>query len=495
MNSQFEWQTDEGIKELETYLQTPQRRGLIGLWLILLAVLAFGLGMALGTGWRYKQAQQALWADLEAVIAELRTHLTDRNESAFLALMDPEDPEWQLYQSAWLAAWQGGDWQLGLPVAIEEIEFDGERAEATVVLGQGEGRWLARWDFVLRQGRWFLARPHWAAWGDPAEATTAHLALRYRGQDKEIARWLTPALDDFMVRSCRWIGTPPERCRTIIELTADVAALGTPAQAAEKRLFRPSLTPPILLDFLRGDARIRVLSAALLPLTREMTQIHRRGRDLERVMRDLQPIQPSESWARSAWRLRSQERDATLWVTYPSPMWSGWRAGGEAPDPWLIGLRRELAEAMVRDRLGLLVGGQEDVDGAWALAIGIAEWLAEPQNAGDRALPWAPLAAVGRILLDSAINAEEPMLDLTHQDRRRRVPLQNSAVNFEELRQQAREVATYIAMTWGPEAFGPLLDALGEQPTLDGALSQALNVDRHAFEAGWRAFRERQGAR
>jgi hypothetical protein len=87
------------------------------------------------------------------------------------------------------------------------------------------------------------------------------------------------------------------------------------------------------------------------------------------------------------------------------------------------------------------------------------------------------------------------MFDLAHQDRHRRVPVQNGAISFKESRWQAREAAVYIAMTWGPEAFGPLLDALSEQPTLDEALSQALNVDRRAFEAGWRAFRERQGAR
>ncbi len=468
MSIQFEWQTGEEVRELGARPQASQRRGFAWLWLALLAVLAFGLGMAIGIGWRYKQAQQALWVDLEAVVARLRTYLADHNEPAFLALTDPKDAEWQAYQSAWLAAWRGSGWQPALPIAVQEVEFDGERAEATVVLSQGEERWLARWDFVLWEGRWFLARPHWVTWGDPAEVTAAHLTLRYRGRDGDVAQRLAPALDDFVAQSCRWIGTPPERCRAIVELTADVAALGTPAQAAEKRLFRPSLAPPVLLSSLRDDAWIRVLSPVPLSLARDAIRIRLGARDLGRAIRGFQVIQPSEPWARSAWRLRGQERDAALWIAYPSPTWSGWRVGGEVPAPWLIGLRRELAEAMVRDRLGLLVGGQEDVDGAWALAIGVAEWLAEPQDAGDRALPWAPLAAVGQALQDDPADPEEP-------------------------RRQAREAATYIAMTWGPEAFKPLLDALGEQPTLDEALSQALNVDRRAFEAGWRAFRSRSG--
>lgn len=468
MSVQFEWQTGEAVGEPGAYPRTSRRRGFAWLWLALLAVLAFGLGMAIGIGWRYKQAQQTLWADLEGVVAELRTHLADGNRSAFLALTDPEDTEWLAYQLAWWGAWQESGRRPALPIAVQEVEFDGERAEVTVVLGQREERWLARWDFVLRKGRWFLARPHWAAWGSPAEITAAHLALRYRDQDGEMAQRLAPTLNDFAAQTCRWIGTPPERCRVIVELTADVTALGTPVQAAEKRLFRPSLAPPALLDSLRGDDQARVLSPVPLPLARDAIRMRLGARNLGRAFGDFRVVQPSEPWARSAWRLRGQEEDAALWMAYPSPTWSGWRAGGEVPAQWLLGLRRELAEAMVRDRLGLLVGRREDMNGAWALAIGIAEWLAEPQDVGGRALPWAPLAAVGQAL-------------------------QGDPINSEELRRQAREAATYIAMTWGPETFGPLLEALGKYSTLDEALSQVLNVDRRAFEAGWRAFRDRGG--
>jgi len=154
MNVQFEWHTEEGEHRL---LVQPMRSARLRLgWpvLVVLAVLAFALGVGAGFGWRYWQAQQAMRTDIEAVLAQMRTHLAAGDRAAFLALVDPEDLEWRAEQARWFTQ----EWRRGIrpqaPLKVVQVMFDGARA--AVIVETDEGRSCLH--FVLRHGQWFLAR-------------------------------------------------------------------------------------------------------------------------------------------------------------------------------------------------------------------------------------------------------------------------------------------------------------------------------------------------
>lgn len=154
MSVQFEWHTEEGDPRLMTQPSGSARLRLGWPALFLLAVLAFALGIGAGFGWRYWQAQQAMRTDIEAVLAQMRTHLGAGDRAAFLALVDPEDLEWRAEQARWfMQEWRRGI-RLQTPIKVVQVMFDGARA--VVIVETDEGR--SRLHFVLRHGQWYLAR-------------------------------------------------------------------------------------------------------------------------------------------------------------------------------------------------------------------------------------------------------------------------------------------------------------------------------------------------
>ncbi len=470
MSIRLEWQTgdDEGRTTIALESEGGSRpSGFRWSWMALLLLLAFGAGMAVGIGWRYVQARRALLSDLDAVIAELRLYIEQGDREGFMALMDPGDGVWRAYQTAWFEALQKSPSPPMLPVELLDVTLEGDRAWAWVLMQTDVDPVMARFDFALRRGRWFIASPDVSAWGEPAQSSAEHVIVRYRALDAQAVEGTVPQLDRFVTNGCRLLDGAGGTCRVVLELSANPLDVGPPASVAYMRLHQAVQPAPSLLQLrLPEGPTILVLSPLPLPLAqeivRERLQAHYAG-DAPLSWPRLEVVRSSRDWPRSAEVFSPEGPD--LQVRAPSPSWSGVGERGETPDAWEDMVRHHIAEAMVRTRLGPLVGSASYVDAAWALAVGIAEWLAAPQVVPNTALSWASLESVGRSL------QADPSDVLA--------------------RRRARDAAAYIAATWGPDAFPALLRALGESIDLDTALSRSLTVDASSFEAGWRAYRGR----
>lgn len=430
--------------------------------MIPLVFLAFALGMVAGIGWRYVQVQRALQIDLEALIAELYTYIDIEDRTAFMMLIDPADATWRAYQAAWFDEMQRHRPRPMRPGKIVEARLRGERAWARVTMYGRSGPVVARLDFISRQGEWFLARPDPVDWGDRTRLDAPHLAIRCRARDVPVVRQALSALDAFTEEVCRLLGD--SKCHVVLQLSPDPRELGPPSGVARMRLYEPGFAPPTLFQLgLPDGASIYVLSPVPLNLAQEAIRERLQARypaDEDASWPQQGLLQQRETWPRAVRTFDLEDGDPL--IRLPSPTWVGVADQGGPSEAWMTLARRHIAEAMVRQRLGPLMGTHSYVNGAWALAIGVAEWLAVPQSFPDISLPWSPLEDIGR-----RIRAGQADLG----------------------RRQARDAATYIATRWGPGALARLLDALAAETNLDDALSQSLTLDQQAFQAGWRAYR------
>lgn len=469
MDIRLDWRIEEEHTSQRRGQRRRTRGAFPGWWALLtLIALAFGVGLLLGIGWRLVQGQQALRADLSAVVDDLYARLAARDRVGFMGMQDPEDGEWRALQGAWWEVIQSQPQAFPRSMGLVDVELIGDRAWADVSWSLAGEPVVGRLDFVLGQGGWKLARPHVADWGEVQELALPHVRAQYATLDRDVVQASLPELDRFAEDACRWLGIDDGACRVQIAFTADIEALGPTLLGARARAYVPASVPPSLLRLraLDGDP-IYVL--AVLSLSDLEDEIDGRLAALypglpPDIWRSAQWIRPRGTWMGMAWYSPIGERDGR-WLVTPSPRWNGVTEPGTLPAVAQMALRRAIAEQLVRERLGMLTGSRADVAGMWALAVGAAEWLALQPGAPDPQLPWSSLSEVGMALLDGDAS---PMA-----------------------RRQALDAATYVAAMWGPEAFGVLLGEMQRNATLEGALIEALTIDANGFEAGWRAFRQR----
>lgn len=228
----FEWnvesqQIDRSDGEEPGEKRRRRRSLLILLTLIFVLLLTIALVLALVRQRVYqveRQYEQLLQDTVKAEVAALR--IGDLN--SFLNVQSADDPSWVHRQRASFQQYSDlkAEGTIELTGSLLAVDVDGERARVLVQENVNELPYARLW-FYRREGDgWQHTAPDFSFWGAESVLESKNAVIRYRAADRDFARQLSNALEDWLHRGCDILecgNLPKLRVSIIADETSETA--------------------------------------------------------------------------------------------------------------------------------------------------------------------------------------------------------------------------------------------------------------------------------
>jgi len=145
-------------------------------------------------------------ASFEPFVAQEALALARGDETAFIALQDPSDPQWRDAQRELIRAWQTPSLDT-LPYEIMATgRLDTGRAWADVRQLRGFGYVRETRFFKQRDGGWVRARPDLTFWGPERSFDTVHFRVVYAVGDGDLIQHAAARFEAAYARMCVDLG-------------------------------------------------------------------------------------------------------------------------------------------------------------------------------------------------------------------------------------------------------------------------------------------------
>lgn len=471
MSIKLDWQQDleeEGWPRRPAE-QPPNRPGRNRLrWAVLLGLALVAAGALVV--WRLSErGTAAAKADIQEAITFAHWAVQRNDPELLRRSLDPIAPLWHEHLL--------GEWDTLIAAArdapepvVESVTLRGDIAEAAVrwtdnSAAGGMRTYLARRWYRLVGDEWRWTLPRREPPDQQRSQQAAHLTLAYYAADEEIAAAVLPGLDQFIGEQCQRYGVDAAQCA--FHLRWDV--LGSD----DAPLARSDLPLPALASLTSRAYGETVTMAGLRagewhsPELRERLLQFFPGRSFINRAR-LEILRPAGATALPDSRPGAADQPILL----PSPRLHGIDDAGQPHPTWQTQARRVLADAVLRQTTGYVLGPARYVDAAWALHQALLALLEQgaprpaPPAAADAAVETAAHVALPELAsLGAALQAGPDELALAQLD----------------------GLARYLSSQWDRAALDRLPAAMGRHSSLNGLLQDALDSDAATFMAGWRA--------
>ena len=230
--------------------KSRRRRGIIILLALIVALLlTIALVLAL-VRQRIRQVErqyeQLLQDTVKAEVAALR--IGDLN--SFLNVQSRDDANWFDRQRATFQQYSDlkAAGAIELTGSLLAVDVDGERARVLVQENINELPYARLW-FYRRAGEgWQHTAPDFSFWGAESELESENVVIRYRAADRDFARQLSKALQDWLHRGCDILecgNLPKMRVAIVADATSDTAWI-------DERQMRLRIRSPYI-DITRAD--------------------------------------------------------------------------------------------------------------------------------------------------------------------------------------------------------------------------------------------------
>lgn len=203
----FEWNVESqqiDRSDGEDPEEKRRRRSLlILLALIFVLLLAFALVLALVRQRIYqveRQFEQLLQDTVKAEVAALR--IGDLN--SFLNVQSADDPSWVNRQRATFQQYSDlkAEGAIELTGSLLAVDVDGERARVLVQENINKLPYARLWFYRRAGDGWQHTAPDFSFWGTQSELESENAVIRYRAADRDFARQLSKALEEWLGRGC-----------------------------------------------------------------------------------------------------------------------------------------------------------------------------------------------------------------------------------------------------------------------------------------------------
>lgn len=171
-----------------------------------LLLLGAGIGIVVGLLalgalllWRANQGNQLARQDVTAATALLLEVQAVGDVQRYAELLDSSDQVWKARQVAGL---RHPDRRLPAALTVERVRLLGDLVEAEVIEADGDDELSRMIYFRLVDGRWRLAPPAPAAFGEEEQAATTHFRITYRQRDQRFLPALINLAEGTYVALC-----------------------------------------------------------------------------------------------------------------------------------------------------------------------------------------------------------------------------------------------------------------------------------------------------